>query len=367
MIKQNRIDYLLLTYFGILIVFGLVMLTSASSAVGQQRFGDAYYFIKSQLIKGVLPGIVLFIFFSKFDYHKLKNWVWPIFIGMIFLLILVFVPNIGSTFDTKAHSWIALPWFSFQPSEFAKLGLIIFMSYFLVEKKEKLESFQEGFLPVLIWAAFPLLLVLLQPDLGTLSILFVIFFGILYVADIKWQYLLSLILFSIAGFVVMILLAPYRVNRLMSFLYPEHDPQGVSYHINQAFLAIGSGGLFGRGIGKSLRKFQYLPEVAADSIFPVIAEELGFFFVIGFIILLFLIASRGLMISKKAPDQFGRLLSVGIIIWFVFQSFLNIGAMVGLVPLTGIPLPFVSYGGTSLVVAMTALGILINISKQVKR
>jgi cell division protein FtsW len=132
-------------------------------------------------------------------------------------------------------------------------------------------------------------------------------------------------------------------------------------------LAIGSGGLFGRGIGKSLRKFQYLPEVAADSIFPVIAEELGFFFVIGFIILLFLIASRGLMISKKAPDQFGRLLSAGIIIWFVFQSFLNIGAMVGLVPLTGIPLPFVSYGGTSLVVAMTALGILINISKQVKR
>lgn len=366
MIQKKKADYLLLTYFGILIVFGLMMLTSASSPVGQERFGDAYYFIKSQLIKGILPGIIFFIFFSKWDYHKLKKWVWLFFIIMIVSLVLVFIPYIGSTLGTNAHSWISLPWFTFQPAEFAKLGLIIFMSYILVERKEKLEDFKEGFLFVLGWSCLPLILVLLQPDLGTLSILFVIMFGMLYMADIKWQYLLGLVGVGLAGFVAMVAVAPYRVNRLMTFLHPELDPQGVGYHINQAFLAIGSGGWLGRGIGGSLQKFQYLPEVAADSIYAVIAEELGFIFAFGLIVLLFLIASRGLRLSKKAPDQFGRLLSAGIIIWFIFQSFVNIGAMVGLLPLTGVPLPFVSHGGTSLAIAMAAVGILINISKQVK-
>ncbi len=366
MIKKKRADYLLLTYFLILIVFGLIMLTSASSPVGQERFGDAYYFIKSQLIKGILPGIFLFIFFSKWDYHKLKKYVWIFFTIMILSLILVFIPHVGSTLGTNAHSWIALPWFTFQPSEFAKLGLIIFMSYLLVERTEKLDDFKQGFLFILGWSCLPLVLVLLQPDLGTLSILFVIMFGMLYVAEIKLQYLLGLIGVGMAGFLAMIIAAPYRVNRLMTFLHPELDPQGVGYHINQAFLAIGSGGWLGRGIGQSLQKFQYLPEVSADSIYAVIAEELGFIFAFGLIILLFLIASRGLRLSKRAPDQFGRLLSAGIIIWFIFQSFVNIGAMVGIMPLTGIPLPFVSHGGTSLAIAIGAVGILINISKQVK-
>lgn len=158
--------------------------------------------------------------------------------------------------------------------------------------------------------------------------------------------------------------APYRAARFMTFLHPELDPQGVGYHINQAFLAIGSGGIFGRGLGHSLQKFQYLPEVAADSIYAIIAEEMGFIFALGLIILLIFIVMRGFVIAKNSGDEFGRLLVSGIIIWFATQSFMNIGAMVGIMPLTGVPLPFISHGGTALAIAMGAVGILVNVSKK---
>lgn len=186
----------------------------------------------------------------------------------------------------------------------------------------------------------------------------------LFFAEATYRHLGLLAVVGVIAFLVMIWAAPYRAERFMTFLHPELDPQGQGYHINQAFLAIGSGGLLGLGLGHSRQKFQYLPEVHADSIYAVMAEELGFFVAAGFVVLLLYICLRGLRIAKSAPDTFGRILMIGIIMWFMAQAFLNIGAMVGLLPLTGVPLPFVSHGGTALMVTLAGVGIMVNISKQ---
>jgi len=364
--EVKRADYTLLSYFAILLVFGLIMLASASSAVGHERFADAYFFIKRQMLLGILPGIFLFFFFSKFPYQKLRQLSLPFFIFSIILLLLIFIPGIGSSFGTVNRSWLSLFGFSFQPAELVKLALIIYLSALLVNKGKELLKFKNGFLTILGIGGIPLVLVAMQPDIGTLAILFVIIFSLLFIAGAKWSHIISLAGVGIAAFVILIIIAPYRLARLTTFLHPELDPQGIGYHINQAFLAIGSGGMFGQGYGHSLQKFQYLPEVAADSIYAVIAEEMGFIFAIGLIILLYLIAVRGFALAKKTSDHFGKLLVSGIIIWFTAQSFLNIGAMVGILPITGVPLPFVSHGGSALAIAMGAVGILMNVSKQVE-
>jgi len=208
------------------------------------------------------------------------------------------------------------------------------------------------------------LLIGAQPDIGSMSILVVMIFVILFLTGIKKSYLFILGLLSILAFISLLLVAPYRVQRLTTFLHPELDPKGVGYQTNQAFLAIGSGGLFGVGLGQSRQKFQYLPEVHADSIFAVIAEEMGFFVSVFLVLLITFLGLRGLKIAKRAPDQFGRLLVSGIVVWFMWQSFLNIGSMAGVLPLTGVPLPFVSHGGTALTVALMGAGVVLGVSKK---
>ncbi len=362
--QKNKTDYILLSYFGILLFFGLIMLTSASSPVGHERFGDAYFFIKRQLLFGFLPGTILFLVLAKLDYHLLKKYSLPIFVGAVSLLILVFIPGIGSTYNTGTHSWLSVAGFSFQPAELAKLALIIYMSAMLAKLGRDITDLKQGFLLALGLGFIPIILVILQPDIGTVSILFSILFAMLFVAGARWSHILGLAGAGLTGLVLMVVAAPYRAARLMTFLHPELDPQGIGYHINQAFLAIGSGGIFGRGLGHSLQKYQYLPEVHSDSIYAVIAEEMGLIFAIAVVVLLVLIIARAFIVAKNAPDQFGRLLVAGIIIWLATQSFLNIGAIVGILPLTGVPLPFVSHGGTALMIAMGAVGIVVNVSKQ---
>jgi cell division protein FtsW len=362
--KKNKTDYLLLAYFGILLAFGLIMLTSASSPVGHERFGDAYFFIKRQLLFGVLPGIIFFIILAKLDYHLLKKYALPIFVGTITLLLLVFIPGIGSNYNTSSSSWLSVAGFSFQPAELAKLALIVYTAGMLAKMGGHIKDLKQGFLLALGVGFIPIILVILQPDIGTVSILFSILFAMLFVAGARWSHILGLAGAGLSGLVLMIVMAPYRAARLMTFLHPELDPQGIGYHINQAFLAIGSGGILGRGLGHSLQKYQYLPEVHSDSIYAIIAEEMGLLFALAIVILLILIIARGFMVAKHAPDQFGRLLVSGIIIWFATQSFLNIGAIVGILPLTGVPLPFISHGGTALMIAMGAVGIVVNVSKQ---
>lgn len=361
---QSKADYRLLVYFIVLIVFGLIMLTSASTAVGHQKFGDVYFFIKRQLIYGLVPGLLFFLLLAKLNYKSIRSFSFLFFVFINVLLLLVLIPGIGSTYNTTSRSWFVIGGYSFQPSELAKLGLIIYLAAYLSVRGKKLLDFKSGFLTALLIGMVPIGLIVLQPDVGTAAIMFVILFGMLFIAGVRLSHIMGLALVGLAGFVLLITIAPYRAARFTTFLHPELDPQGIGYQVNQAFLAIGSGGLLGRGLGHSVQKFQYLPEVAADSIFAVIAEEMGFFVSVIFVILLLLIILRGFKIAREANDQFGKLLVCGIIIWFGVQSFLNIGAMVGIMPLTGIPLPFVSHGGSALAIAMGAVGILVNVSAQ---
>ncbi len=359
-------DKTFLLYFSLLLLFGLIFLTSASSVVGFDKFHDTYFFVKHQIFFGVIPGIFGLLFFAKLDYRKLRQWSPSLFIGSLFLLFLVFIPGIGSALNTGNRSWIVLSGFSFQPAEFAKLVLIIYFSGLLAKMGTQIKDFKEGFLIALGIAMIPVLFIMLQPDIGTMAILCFIIYGLLFVADAKMSHMALLTLAAVFGFLILIWIAPYRLARFTTFLHPELDTQGIGYHINQSFIAIGSGGFWGAGLGQSRQKYQYLPEVQADSIFAVVSEEMGFFLTVAFLLLFLLFIQRGLKIAKHSNDIFARFLVTGILIWFMSQAFLNIAAMVGLMPLTGVPLPFVSHGGTSLAVAMCAIGVVLNVSKQAK-
>ncbi|MFA6427465.1 MAG: putative lipid II flippase FtsW [Candidatus Magasanikbacteria bacterium] len=366
-VKNQTSDYLFITYVASLILFGLLVLSSAGVAEGLSNFGDAYFFIKRQLLLGFLPGLILFFVCAKIDYHKWKKYSLPIFILGIGLLILTFIPAIGSTNNTGSRSWINLFGHSFQPAEAMKLGLIIFLSAFLSTIGKRIEEFGSGFIVALCIGLVPIALIVLQPDIGTAFILACILFLLLVLSKARWSHLVILLLVGIIGFWIMVVSAPYRAERLTTFLHPELDPKGQGYQINQAFLAIGSGGWLGLGLGHSRQKFEYLPEVHADSIFAVAAEEFGFIVVVLFIALFLLIVLRGLKIARESNDAFGILLASGIMSWFVIQSLLNIGAIVGLLPLTGVPLPFVSHGGSALMISMAAMGIVVNVSKHTAR
>lgn len=362
--NTSQSDYIMLTYFIVLLLFGFLLLSSAGVAVGLERFDDAYFFIKRQLLFGFVPGSILFLFIVKINYSIWKKYASPLYITGIILLLLVFIPSLGSTNNTGVQSWINIAGFSFQPAEAAKLTMIIYMAAYLSTLGKGIENFSHGFLHALGLGIIPLVLVVIQPDIGTAFILFSVLFVMLFLAQAKMSHLSLLAGLALVCSISMILAAPYRTERLMTFLHPELDPQGQGYHINQAFLAIGSGGWFGLGLGHSRQKFQYLPEVHADSIFAIGGEELGFIIITGFLILLLLMSLRGFMIAKNSQDPFGRYLVGGIIAWFTIQSLLNIGAMVGLLPLTGVPLPFVSHGGSALMIGMVAMGVVVNVSKK---
>lgn len=349
----------------ILAFFGLISLSSASVGIGYAKYQDVYFFVKRQLLYGYVPGIILFFICSRLDYRIWQKLSWPLYGFSLLLLALIFVPGIGATIN-GSRSWLHLFGFSFQPSELLKLSIIITLSYLLAGNKQKWDDWKNTLLPILA-VIFPgVLLVLMQPDIGTLSIISVIIFVMLYVAKVPGKYLLVLVMMGIVAFGSVLILSPRRAGRLTTFLHPELDARGVGYQINQAFLAVGTGGWWGLGLGHSRQKFQYLPEVNADSIFAIIAEENGFLISMAIIALIFFIGSRGFKIANTAEDDFGKYIVTGIMVWFLWQSSLNIGAMVGALPLTGVPLPLVSHGGTAIVTMVTALAIVLNISKTSK-
>lgn len=347
-----------------LTALGLIMLASASWPLGYDRFDDGYYFLKHQMIFGLLPGVVGCFVALRFPYAKLKSLA-PLMLGLtILLLVLVFIPGIGAEFGTS-RSWISLGNFSFQPSELVKLTFLIYLAAWL-ENRSKLElkTLATGLVPFLSVLGVISLLLILQPDTGTLGIIVLTAFAVYFVAGAPVLHLVGLATLGAGALALLMKFSEYRAARILTFLHPELDPLGVGYHINQALLAIGSGGIFGRGYGHSLQKFQYLPEVAGDSIFAVMSEELGFLLTSAFIFLYLAFIFRGFKIAEKAPDAFGRYLVIGIMAWFGIQAFVNIGAMVGIMPITGVPLPFVSYGGTSLAISLTAAGVILNISAE---
>ncbi len=357
-------DYFLLILVLVIIVFGLMMLSSASNDISLREHNDVYFFLKRQLLRGFLPGLILLAAFSFINYRIWEKLTIPIFAVSSILLALVFVPGVGQNYD-RAQSWVNLGGLSLQPSEIVKLLLILSLAgWFSYRGREMTKEFWNGLIPFVVMLGLISLLIILQPDLGTLVVVVTIALVVYFVAGAKINHLISLIVLGIGAFGLLIAQAPYRAARLMTFLHPELDPQGIGYHINQAFLAVGSGGLFGLGFGQSRQKLAYLPEVMGDSIFAIIAEELGFIVSAALVILFLLLAWRGLRLARRVDDDYAKYVVVGIIAWFSAQTFFNIAAMIGLMPLTGIPLPFISYGGTALASAMAAVGILVNISRQ---
>lgn len=363
--KPEQPDYIFLFAIGTLLVLGLASLVSASSVVSLKNYGDSYHKVKQQMLHGVIPGILLFFLFFKIKYDFLKKrMVIPLVMISTILMILVLIPSIGLSHGS-ARSWISLGGVSFQPSELMKLSFVLYLAlWFSQRKKESITDFKTGFLPFGILSGFVVLLIIAQPDLGTAIVVALTSIAIYFLAGAKKSHIMLIFLIGLSLFFSFMNIAPdYQKNRLISFLNPHFDVQGISYHVNQAFLAIGSGGMLGLGFGESKQKFLYLPEVVGDSIFAIMAEELGFLFCFLFISLISFIAYRGFRIAKNAPDKFGYLTVVGIVCWFSIQSVVNIGAMVGLLPLTGVTLPLISYGGSSMVVFLIAFGIVSNISR----
>lgn len=366
-------DYTLIGVLGVIIVFGLVMLSSASSVQGFEKFGDPNYFVKHQILYGIFVGIPLLWVMSRIDYHLWKRYAFPLMVGAIIALLLVLVPGIGLEL-LGAKRWINIGGIVFQPSEMVKIVFLIYLGVWLEARQKDIHDFSTGFMPFMIMVSFLVIMIAgFQRDLGTMVVIGVIAVTAYYVAGAPWKHLGIIVGLGVTAMVFFVKIIPlfipsfsYRANRLTVFLNPELDPLGIGYHINQALLAIGSGGLLGQGLGQSRQKFNYLPEVTNDSIFAVIAEEMGFIITFGLVALFIWFMVRGYKIAKQAPDTYGKVIATGITTWIIFQAAVNIMAMLSLVPLTGIPLPFISYGSTSLITLLASTGILINISRQTK-
>lgn len=360
---KGRADgILLVTIFG-LVVFGIIMVGSASSVLGEQfRGGDAFYFLKHQSIYGLLVGIIAFFIGFYTPYHKLRTIAVPAMIIALVLLVLVFVPGLKIVSGGSAR-WIGVGPITLQPSELAKLGFILYLAALLEKKGSEIKDFKKSVVPFLVITSVISLLIILQPDIGTLFTITAIGISMMFSAGIRIRHLAFIGLGGLAGFSLLISTAHYRLARLFVYLHPELDPQGIGYQINQALLAVGTGGLWGLGFGRSRQKYSYLPEPAGDSIFAVIAEELGFVRVVLVLLAFAVIIYRGYKIAETAPDMFGRLLATGITSWILVQAFVNMASVMAITPLTGIPLPFISYGGSALIALLFVSGVLLNISK----
>ena len=347
----------------ILLLFGLIVLSSAGIVEGHKKFDSAYYYLNRQLLLGVLPGLGLMFLLSKIDYKFWKKMSLLILIGALFLLAMVFMPSFGQGLK-GATRWISLGGFSFQPSEILKLALIIYLAAWFGNRDERIKNWTYGMAPFFLVLSFVAVLLVLQPDIGTLVVFTLISIGIYFFAGSEIKHILIILSVIAVGFVAMIWLEPYRFDRIKTFIDPNTDTRGISYQLNQSLISIGSGGIFGVGFGKSTQKFGFLPEVVHDSIFAIVVEELGFvggiFLVILFLTLAFLLVRT----ANNISDKFGKLIVMGMAVWITGQAFLNISAISGLAPLTGIPLPFVSYGGTAMMVLLAGMGIVLNIAKR---
>ncbi len=353
---MKKIDLALLITVILLSLFGLLMIYDASSYVAFRDFGDKFYYLREQSLWFVL-GLVSLGFFSTFDYRRLYNLALPILLMAIVFLVLVFVPGLGVT-ALGARRWVNFRFFTLQPAEVAKLALAIYLSaWFSVKEKGRLLAF--GLLLTLVLG-----LVIVEPDMGTAAIILAEALVLYFISGGNVAHFMLLIpLVTGLGF-LLVRLEPYRAKRLTSFISLNQSIEGTSYHVKQILIALGMGGVMGVGIGNSLQKYAYLPESTTDSIFAIIAEEFGF---IGSVVLIFMfliVIWRGFSIAATAKDTFGRLLASGIITFLATQTIINLAAQTALLPLTGIPLPFISYGGSSLVVDFCAVGILLNIAKQ---
>ena len=374
---EHEPDKKLIVALVAILLFGLVMLSSASSVVSYLAKQNSYYYFFHQLVAiGLGAGACYLI--SRVDYHRWQRYALFFLFGSIVLLILVFVPGLRSEYGT-ARSWINIFGQSIQPSEFVKLAFLFYLSAWLEVKKNQLNDYSQGIVPFLIILFIIGFLMYLQPDLGTLLIIVSTSIAVFFVGGGNFKHILIVGLLGLAAIFLVYQVsirpvdensgkADYKASRFQCLKDPENEKTKLNecYQINQSLIAVGSGGLFGRGLGQSRQKFNYLPEVYGDSIFPIISEEIGFVFNVALLLLFAFIFYRGYRIAKNAPDGFGRNLAIGVVFWIMIQAFFNIGGMINIIPMTGVPLPFISYGGTAIISEMMAMGLLINISKQTK-
>ncbi|OCL28123.1 stage V sporulation protein E [Orenia metallireducens] len=355
-------DFIVFFVIITLLCIGVVMVFSSTSISSSQKYNDSFYFLKRQLMWSII-GIGVMIFFMRFDYHQYIKWAPKILLGSIVLLILVLIPGIGKSVKGSSR-WIDLgPLPPLQVSEIAKVSMVIYMSRFLALKNKEVKDFWKGLVPALLVLGVVFGLILMEPDLGTAVTIGGTVFVMLLASGARWSHLIGLGSLSIPAVFYMIITAPYRLKRLLSFLDPWKDPLGSGFHIIQSLYALGSGGLFGLGLGRSRQKFFYLPEPGTDFIFSVLGEELGFVGTSTVILLYFVFAWRGLQIALQAEDLFGCLISVGITTMITLQAMVNLAVVSGSMPVTGITLPFISYGGSSLVFMLAGVGILLNVSR----
>lgn len=351
--QKLSIDRGLLILVLIFVFVGLIAVADASAPQALSTYGDKFYLFKQQLIWAGVGLVALFVT-SKINYKFWEKVATPIFLLSLIPLLIVLLPHLGFK-ALGARRWIDTGLFNFQPSELIKLSLSLFLAKVASKDKNAISYF----LPLIVVIVF----IMLQPDLGTALVVAIIGLSQIFVSGVSLLYFAGALLVGFLGTLGLVLISPYRKERLLTFLQMERDPLGASYHIRQVLLGLGAGGIFGVGLGASRQKYLFLPEASTDSVFAVIAEELGLIGAVSIIFLFVFFIYKGLKIALGAPDLFSKVLVVGITAWIGGQTFLNIASMVALVPLTGIPLPFISYGGSSLVTVLAACGILLNVSK----
>jgi len=358
---MKKIDYKLFIAVAFLAIFGCIMIYSSSSIWAEFKFNDSFKFFKNQFIFYIVGIFVMFLL-SKIDYkiyQKKSNFIILICFS---LLVLVLIPGIGSV-RNGSRSWFGVGGFGIQPSEAAKIGLVIFVAKYLSNNYNIMNDIKKGVLPILTIIVSFFILIMLEPDFGTGMVITMSLIAMIFISKVKISFFLKIGLLGLFGIVVLIIIAPYRMARIVSFLNPWSDPLGSGFQIIQSLYAIGPGGLFGMGLGNSIQKHFYLPEPQTDFIFSIISEELGFLGVLIVSSIFLFIFYRCIKTSLNTKDLFGKYLSFGLSFMIIFQTILNLSVVIGLVPVTGVTLPFISYGGSSLLVSMTSVGIILNISR----
>jgi cell division protein FtsW len=358
----KKVDKTLLITILVLLGFGLIIFSSAALGVLAVNEVKFYSIIRNQLIFALIGGAVAIFLGVAIPYRLYEKYAYHLFFLSLIATALVFVPGL-SIYHGGAHRWVDLGPISVQPSELLKMGFVLAVALWCSTKRHLFGNWKYGLLPFLLASTLVAGIMLKQPDTGTFVIIMMAGFSVYFVGGARLRHIGIIFLIAVVGFVILISSRDYMMERVKTFVNGNHDPRGSSWQLNQSLVAIGSGGLFGRGLGQSVQKFNFLPEPIGDSIFAVTAEELGLVGVIFLIGLYVIVGIRGYIISLRASSQFARLLGIGIVTIILTQTAINIASMIGLFPLTGVPLPLVSHGGTALMVALFELGVLLQISK----
>jgi cell division protein FtsW len=359
--RKKKIDIILLIATITLALFGIVMIYSASYVWAEYKYNDAFKYVKAQSIFFII-GLFLIFILNKIDIDFLKRKANVILFGCLLLLILVLIPGIG-TIRNGSRSWFGIGGLGIQPSEFSKIGLIIYVSKYLANNNKLMKNIKKGVFPILLVIGIFFLLIMLEPDFGTAMVITLTLIVIIFTSGVKLSFFTNIGILGILGIVGLIIIAPYRMARIVSFLNPWSDPLGSGFQIIQSLYAIGPGGLLGQGFLKSRQKNFYLPEPQTDFIFSIISEEFGILGVIIVCSLFFIIFYRSIKIALRQNDLFKKYLVFGLAFGIIIQAILNLCVVIGLIPVTGVTLPFLSYGGSSLLVSMSSIGIILNISK----